>query len=100
MPVAGTRRGLSHALRRVVFGSGVTSNAAMNPEMRKMVEDELRDHVGVRFDFEVRQTHGRITLISDHKSRFVTVSKSASDYRAMRNIRGDVRRALKEIANG
>lgn len=71
----------------------------MNPEMRKMVEDELRGHAGVRFDFEIRRTHGRIILLSDQKSRFVTVSKSASDFRAIRNMRGDIRRALKEIIN-
>jgi Zn/Cd-binding protein ZinT len=72
----------------------------MDADLRKMVEQELKGRAGVRFDFECRKTHDRIVLFSDHKSKFVTVSKSPSDYRAMKNRRRDIRKVLKEFENG
>lgn len=72
----------------------------MDADLRKMVEQELRDRAGVRFDFECRKTHDRIILSFENKSKFVTVSKSPSDYRAMMNRRRDIRKVLKEFENG
>lgn len=72
----------------------------MDADLRKMVERELEGHANVRFDFERRKTHDRIVLSSNHQSRFVTVSKSPSDYRAMMNRRSDIRKILKEFGNG
>jgi hypothetical protein len=72
----------------------------MIPELKKMIEEELVGHAGVSFDFEKRKKHDRIIFFFDHQSRFITASKSPSDHRAIKNIRSDVRRVLKEFENG
>lgn len=58
---------------------------------------ELANHPGVTARMEHGRKHHRLFLMIGGRSRFVTLSASASDWRAQRNQIGDMRRVIREL---
>lgn len=60
----------------------------------QMLEDELVHYPDTTYEIEQGRTHLRVWLCHRGRRRFVLMSKSASDHRALKNQRRDVRHML------
>ena len=63
------------------------------------VERLLERYPGATFEFEPRTPHSRVHLSYRDKRRFVTISNSTTDRRALQNRLRDIRHALTQMEN-
>jgi len=52
---------------------------------------------GCSFTLEPAKRHAKVHIERGGRSRFITISASASDHRAVKNMVGDARRVMREL---
>ena len=66
-------------------------------DLEQALKAELRRHPNIQYELTKNNRHPRVLLSGNGRKYFVTYSSTPTDSRAVLNILGDVRRAIREL---